>query len=96
MVPVGAADAQQDEPEGSLEALNLVPFYRGYGGEGERGFFWETVGSYRKLNRFRNWVKCNRVPEDWQKQLDKKFVRQVLSQTWVYYRCPSNGCELPL
>ncbi|KAF8329670.1 hypothetical protein F5887DRAFT_1082365 [Amanita rubescens] len=95
---MGPAAAQQDESEGSQTTLNLmkkVPFYRGYGGEGDSGFFWEIVGSYRRLNRFRNWVKNDRVPQDWEKLLDKKFVQQVLLQTWVYYRCP-NGCEAPL
>ncbi len=97
MGPARAA-VEPGEPEGSRKSLDLmkkVPFYRGYGGEGKRGFFWEIVGTYRRLNRFQNWVQENRVPEDWENQLNKEFVQHVLSKTWVYYCCP-NGCETPL
>lgn len=65
-----------------------VPFYRGYGGTEDQGHFWETVGSGRRVERYRKWVREGTLPEDWRDKLGIEYVEHVLSRTWVAFGCP--------
>jgi hypothetical protein len=79
--------------ETAAEALSLVPWVRGWGGQTEI-WPWSTVGTGFYLSRvgeLRGSVETGDLDAEWQgwqRHFGQEFIDYVKDETFTYYRCP--------
>jgi len=66
-----------------------MPVMRGDLGEGSDA--WKIVGSGRKVERMKKWIKDDALPESWKTMLGIDFVQYVERTTFLFYVCPFCG-----
>lgn len=72
---------------GPKRKLYKLPVVRGT--EGPTPKDWELVGSGLRMARVKKWIaKHGGFPHTYKAELDEKWVEEVLSKDWDYYRCP--------
>jgi len=49
---------------------------------------WSIVGSGRKIEKMRKWIKEGTLPDNWKENLGIQFVEYATSFTFSFYLCP--------
>jgi len=85
-------DDEPDDHDSIAKLRKGVPICRGSNGVEERSVDWHVVGLGRRLKKVREWIERESLPDDWEEQLGRSFVENILDGDWQFYQCPS--CDL--
>jgi hypothetical protein len=56
---------------------------------GENSDDWAIVGSGRKVEKMKRWIKDDMLPRNWKELLGNQFVQFVELSTFSIYICPT-------